>query len=229
MIGTLAVACFVKTLGSVYLGIPRSDTNNHAKDPSISMIIPMVATALGCLGIGLFPLAAVRGLDDAARTWASLPEQNISITDSIPLAWITTMGLALILFVGIIILALKIRIPSRIISRRETWDCGYAQPTARIQYTGSSLGQTLVTLFACILWPKTHRPSIRGFFRKTEYFKTIVPDTVLDRLVLPLFHTAGRYLPSLRIFQQGQTHFYVLYILIIVIILLICGTIGVQS
>ncbi|HBR19982.1 MAG TPA: hypothetical protein DD726_07160 [Phycisphaerales bacterium] len=97
-----------------------------------------------------------------------------------------------------------------------------------MQYTGSSFGQTLVSLFGFILWPKIHWPRVRGFFPKTANFKNIIPDTVLDRLIMPLFNVAGRYLPSLRVLQQGQTHFYVLYILIIVIVLLICGTIGVK-
>ena len=115
------------------------------------------------------------------------------------------MNVAFIVLVGVIAFALKRQVRTKVISKAGTWDCGYAQPTTRIQYTGSSFGQTVVTLFAFILWPKTHWPTIRGFFPKTAHFKTIVPDTVLDRLVLPLFNLAGRYLPSLRVLQQGQT------------------------
>ncbi|MDO8303355.1 MAG: proton-conducting transporter membrane subunit [Sedimentisphaerales bacterium] len=229
MIGALAVACFVKMFGTVFLGTGRCESATHAHDPSASMMIPMAAMAIGCVCIGLFPMIAIRGLDNAARMWASLPEQTVLLTTMAPLKWITTMNLALIVLVGIIALALKKLVRTKVIGEAGTWDCGYAQPTTRIQYTGSSFGQTLVNLFAFILWPKTHWPTIRGFFPRAAHFKNIVPDTVLDRLVLPLFNLAGRYLPSLRVLQQGQTHYYVLYILIIVIILLICGTIGVQS
>jgi hypothetical protein len=55
-----------------------------------------------------------------------------------------------------------------------------------------------------------------------------VPDTVLDRLVMPIFRAGEKYLPSIRVLQQGKTHLYVLYIMIIVIILLVWGTIGVH-
>jgi len=151
------------------------------------------------------------------------------VTTMAPLGWITKMSLALLVFVAIVVLVLKKPFRTEVTRRTGTWDCGYAQPTARIQYTGSSFGQTVVNLFAFILWPKTHWPTLRGLFPGTEHFKNAVPDTVLDRLVMPLFNAAGRYLPSLRVLQQGQTHFYVLYILIVVIILLLCGTIGVQS
>jgi hydrogenase-4 component B len=230
MIGALAVACFVKLLGSVFLGSPRGETANHAYDPPISMVFPMIILAVGCICIGLFPMTVTGLLENAVRTWATLSDSTASIRTVAPLGWITVMGLTLVMLIGVIVFALKAISRTKVISKVGTWDCGYAQPTVRIQYTGSSFSQMLVHLFSFILWPKTHGPAIRGVFpRAAACFKSIIPDTVLDRLVLPLFNIAGRYLPSLRVVQQGQTHFYVLYILIIVIILLIWGTIGVQS
>ncbi|MCF7955078.1 MAG: hydrogenase [Phycisphaerae bacterium] len=227
MIGALAVACFVKILSTVFLGSCRCESTNIASDPSISMIIPMVVMALGCICIGLFPMIATVPLDNAIKIWASLPNQTLSIATIAPLCWITIMGLTFILLVGIIIILLKELLRTKVISRVGTWDCGYARPTSRIQYTGSSFGQTLVSLFAFILWPKTHWSTVRGIFPDSANFNSIVSDTILDRLILPIFRITGKYLPMLRILQQGRTHLYVLYILVIVIILLIFGSIGV--
>jgi hydrogenase-4 component B len=227
MIGALAVACFVRLLGTVFLGSARSKTADHAHDPSACMMAPMIVVALGCAGIGLFPMFATGLLENAARTWAALPDSTASIRAVAPLGWITVMGLVFVLFTGAIVFAMKAMSRNRIVSKAGTWDCGYAQPTTRIQYTGSSFGQILVKLFTFILWPKTLWPAVGAIFPKTAYFKSIVPDTVLDRGILPLFNIAGRYLPSLRVLQQGQTHLYVLYILIMVIMLLIWGTLGV--
>jgi hypothetical protein len=96
--------------------------------------------------------------------------------------------------------------------------------------TGSSFGQMLVHLFGVVLWPKKYWRGIRGgLFPQSACFKLIVQDTILDRMVLPLFSVSGRYLPVIRILQQGRTHLYVLYILVTVIVLLICGAIGIQS
>jgi hydrogenase-4 component B len=227
MIGALAVACFVRLLGTVFLGSARSKIADHAHDPSACMMIPMIVMALGCAGIGLFPLITTGLLENAARTWAALPDSTASIGAVAPLGWITVMGLVFVLFTGAIVFAMKALSRNRIVSKAGTWDCGYAQPTTRIQYTGSSFGQILIKLFTFILWPKTLWPAVGGVFPKAAYFKSIVPDTVLDRGVLPLFNIAGQYLPSLRVLQQGQTHLYVLYILIMVITLLIWGTLGV--
>ncbi len=228
MTGALAVACFVKLFGAVFLGAPRDERGNHQYQPPASMVIPMAVLALGCSCIGLFPMIASTSLDNAVKTWALLPGHTAPITTAAPLKWMTVMGLVFIVFVGIIVLALKKLMQTKIASKAGTWDCGYARPTARIQYTGSSLGQMLVGLFAFILWPKTTRPSTGRLFPDTAHFKSMVPDTFLDRLVMPLFGILGKYLPMLRVLQRGQTHLYVLYILVIVIFLLIFSSIGVS-
>src|SRR5438067_1498749 len=42
--------------------------------------------------------------------------------------------------------------------RALTWDCGYARPTARMQYTASSFAQIVVRLFRSVLRPVVHAP-----------------------------------------------------------------------
>ena len=92
-----------------------------------------------------------------------------------------------------------------------------------MQYTGSSLGQSLMSLFGFILWPKSEEPVVSGLSPRPTHFKSTLPDVFLDRIVLPLFAVAGRNLPRFRIMQQGQTHLYLLYIIVTVIVLLVWG------
>lgn len=226
MIGALALACFVKMFAAVFLGTPRGEAVHHHSTLPASMTIPMTVLAMGCIGVGLFPMITAGLLDNAAKAWGSLPEQAPSIAAAAPLKWITLMGLVLIALVGLIVFVLKKQMQTKIVSKAGTWDCGYAQPTARIQYTGSSFGQLLERLFAFVLWPKTARSAIGRLFPAAAHFKSIVPDAILDRLIMPLFGLLGTYLPMLRVLQRGQTHLYVLYILVIVIMLLIFSGIG---
>jgi hydrogenase-4 component B len=88
-----------------------------------------------------------------------------------------------------------------------TWDCGYAAPDARMQYTASSFGDGLVGLLAFALRPVVHLPRAGGAFHSH------VPDTVLDRVVLPAFTRAGRALGLLRPLHRGSVHLYLVYIL----------------
>jgi hydrogenase-4 component B len=229
MAGALAVACFVKLLGAVFLGSPRSDATDTAQDPQASMLVPMGVLAAGCAGLGLFPLIAAPLLEGAARSWAVFGEPPaVSLTALAPLTWVCASGLALMVLVIALALAAKTLPRAQVMRAAGTWDCGYARPTARMQYTGSSFGETLVKLFAFVLWPKRCWPGIRGCFSAGAHFRSSVPDPVLDRLVLPLFRLAGRYLPYLRVLHQGQTQLYVLYVLVILIVLLVWGAMGLE-
>lgn len=229
LIGTLALACFVKLLGVVFLGTARGEAGTQGGDPGLSMRFPMAITAAGCIVLGLFPGLAAPLLERAVRDWAGLSgPQHPSIAELAPLKWISVLGVVLLGMVGLLWGAL--RILPRAALRREagTWDCGYAQPTRRMQYTGSSFGQMLVQLLAFFLRPRQQWPAIRGIFSRPARFESFVPDVVLDHLVLPFFGLANRCLPRLRFLQQGQTHWYVLYILMVVIFLFAWGATGGQ-
>ena len=225
MTGALAVACFVKVLGAVFLGAPRSEASAHAHEPGASLLGPMAALACGCAGIGLFPMAAAPLLEAAVHTWSSQAGMA-TLAATVPLSRLTVAGLALAGFVGALALILRMALRTQAVRTGLTWDCGYARPTGRMQYTGSSLGDSLVNLTSFLLWPKNCRTALRGHFPRSSAFKSLVPDAVLDRLVIPLFRMTARYLPRLRVLQQGQTHVYVLYILIVMIVLLVWGNMG---
>ena len=225
MTGALAVACFVKLLGTVFLGEPRRKAPAHAHRPGRSMIAPMAVLACGCAGVGLFPALVAPALEAAVRAWSAQP-LPLSIAATAPLRQLTVAGLALAGFAGVTALLLNLALRTQTVRTGPTWDCGYARPTGRMQYTGSSLGNTLVDLTALLLWPKRCRTALRGLFPRPSAFRSLVPDAVLDRLVTPVFRLADHFLPRLRVLQQGQTHVYVLYILLVMIALLVWGSMG---
>ncbi len=225
MTGALAVACFVKVLGAVFLGAPRSEAAEHAHAPAAAMVAPMAVLACGCAVIGFFPLLTMPLLESAARTWTGHAELG-SVAGLVPVRQLTVAGFALAAFVGAVALILKMALRPQTVRTGLTWDCGYARPTGRMEYTGSSFGDSLVNLTTFLLRPKKFRTSLRGLFPRPSGFKSLVPDTVLDRLVTPVFKAVGQALPRLRVLQQGQTHVYVLYILIIMIVLLAWGSMG---
>lgn len=224
-IGAMAVACFVKLLGTVFLGSPRSDAASGAHDPHASMLMPMGILVAGCAGLGLFPMAAAPVLEKAVRAWAVLDgPQGVSLAALAPFSSISGMGLLLLATVGALALPLRMFLRTRTIRKTNTWDCGYARPAARMQYTGSSFVQSIVHLFTFIIFPKYSRPALRGLFPARDQFKSTVLDLVLDRFAFPLFHVCGKYFSTLRVIQQGQTHLYLIYILTILFTLIFWGS-----
>ncbi len=226
MTGALAVATFVKLYGTAFLGSPRSAAADHAHDPSASMKIPMLALAAACVAIGVVPTMVTPLLEAAIHAWMPAADASFRIAYLAPQEWIIYVGAGLLLLIAVLWFWQKLGSRRKTSAAGLTWDCGYAAPTARMQYTGTSFGQNIVKLFSFVLWPRTTFQGPRGRFPEKADFETAVPDTVLDRLVLPAAEVPNRFLPKAYIFQQGQTYLYVLYILVIVMALFIFGGTG---
>src|SRR6185437_3654305 len=59
LIGALAVACFVKVYGAVFLGNARSECAEHPNESPPSMLVPMGVLVICCFLIGTAPLLVV--------------------------------------------------------------------------------------------------------------------------------------------------------------------------
>ena len=219
MVGALAVACFVKVTGAVFLGTPRTPEAARATEVPWSMRGPAWVLAGLCLVIGLLPLAVAPLLNSAMA--AGVPELQAGATrvgELVPLGSVSLMAAALL--VTIVLIRVFVNPRERVEGQVGTWDCGYARPTPRMQYTSSSFAQMIVTMFAWVLRPHTHWPKIEGLFARRTMMRSHVDDPILDRVLVPTGRTTEGGLRWFHRFQQGLTQQYVLYILLTVIVML---------
>ncbi len=219
MIGALAVACFVKVYGTVFLGTPRSPVGDDATEAPFTMRLPMIVLAILCGTIGLAPFLVSPILDAAGAAWAGRP-----LSDVPPLASLVPLGT---LSVFAVTLALTILATGVVLSRTKktgrsagTWDCGYALPTSRMQYSASSFAQSIVDLFSRVLKPRIHHPEIIGPFPLPSTAESHVDDAVLDRFLVPAARRIEKTIGWFRRFQHGVTQRYLLYMLVAVVVLL---------
>ncbi len=70
LIGALAVACFVKVYGAIFLGTPRSEHARQGHEAPLSMLGPMSVLVACCFLIGLAPLAVAPFLASGISAWA---------------------------------------------------------------------------------------------------------------------------------------------------------------
>jgi hydrogenase-4 component B len=215
LVGALALACFVKAFGAVFLGEPRSEDALRAHESPRTMLGPMVALAACCACIGLAPSLVAPALDSAAAAWGV----STGLAAAVPLGRITLAGALLLAAFTLAAAALASRI--RRSNAAPTWDCGYAAPGARMQYTSSSFAQMLVGLFAFALLPRERAPRLAGPFPLPAAYHGEVPDATLDRLVLPSLNAAGRAFEALRFIQRGNIQAYLGYILLTLVLLLV--------
>jgi hydrogenase-4 component B len=222
MTGALAVACFVKVFGVVFLGVNRSPELPGVHESPWSMIVPSCVLAAFCVTIGLAPTLLAPLLDRAVAAWTVRPlAASSALTEVAPLEKLSLASVVLwgMLVVGAALLTRRLRAFPLV--RTETWGCGYTAPTARMQYTASSFAQMLVALFSWALRPTVHRPRLDSLFPATATYESHVPEVVLEGAVSPLFDFLARVFQWCRLVQQGNVQMYLLYILGTLVLLLL--------
>jgi formate hydrogenlyase subunit 3/multisubunit Na+/H+ antiporter MnhD subunit len=215
LIGGLAVACFTKAFGIVFLGEPRSEHVSRAHEPGWTMRLPMLVLAMGCAAIGLFAPVVVGSLQSVLENiTAGQPEivnGNLA-TATTPLLFVIIGSLTFLLLVAMLVLVRRGLLAGRPVRETVTWSCGYLQPTTRMQYTASSFAQPLTDLFRPLLGTKKKITSPRGLFPTEAALKTETPDLSREEMYRPMFERGEAWLSQLRWLQHGNVQLYILYI-----------------
>ncbi|MBK5253326.1 MAG: hypothetical protein JJE03_02455 [Peptostreptococcaceae bacterium] len=210
MIGALAAACFVKVYSAVFLGSQRSEDLKPVHESPKIMLIPMGILAVLCVAIGVLPQYVTLVLE-------SVIHQDILLS-IVPLKTYSAFSFGfLISIVGLYIwMKFRSKKPKEVL----TWDCGYAKPTSRMQYTAASFGNGFAIMFDWVLHSKVHRTKLNAVMPDRVNFESHVNELVLDRLLKPVFRWTQNASSWFGRFQQGASQNYILYILIAVLILM---------
>ncbi len=233
MSGALATAAFVKLFAVVFLGAPRTDKSVMPEKLKPVMAATMAILAAACAALGIFAWKLAPFLQAAAQAWTSSAiaadsTPPVSLEALAPLRSLGAMALVLgaLVAAAVLLLGTVSRAKSR--ASAPTWDCGYAKPTSRMQYTGSSIASGIILLFPIVSPLRRSRPKIEGEFPDKSAFKADLPDTVMDKVVIPAKAAVARAASRFRELRQGNLSRYLLYIFIITILLLAFGSMGVS-
>jgi hydrogenase-4 component B len=107
-----------------------------------------------------------------------------------------------------------------------TWDCGYALPTARMQYTSGSFSGIAAGWFRWILLPASELRRPRGVFPRAAYWAERTPETVLERVLQPVARVVLGAAAVVRWLQHGRLQFYVAYVAAGVVTLAMLAILG---
>ncbi|MDR3460286.1 MAG: proton-conducting transporter membrane subunit [Verrucomicrobiae bacterium] len=221
--GALALACFVKVCGVVFLGLPRHEIAPHVHECGWRMRLPMLVIGVACVVIGLAPILFWPALATAAAAWQ--PE----LANSIPPAPLVTLGAFHLALAALVILAAAFlwrRVRRNGLSRAGTWDCGYAAPTARMQYTAGSFAGIITGWFDWILRPQRHEQPPGGNFPARAGFEEHTPETVLEKIIEPAGSLVLRLSLAVRHLQHGRVQSYIFYLLLGLAALAILAVMG---
>jgi hydrogenase-4 component B len=213
LIGALALACFAKVFGVVFLGKARDPAVARAHESSAGVVRPMFALAGACVAIGLLPVLAIPPALSVGALVAgeALSSDELRLLANAAPATIFTLSVA----VGTLLLWV---LTTRAGSRRRaptswTWGCGYPASEPRMQYTASSFAAPLLAPFQLIAGVREERTP--------QTFVTHTTDQVLDRLLLPGWHRLRAAAALLRPIQRSRLSMRLVYLEAVLIVLLI--------
>ena len=206
----------MRAFGISFLGEPRSDAARGADDARWPLAAPPWIGAALCVACGVVPQLFY---PLAARAALVLVPAARQTPEAIGLAELGTAALALI-----VIAAAAAVFRARLLAKREvraavTWDCGYALPTARMQYTASSFAEPVLEPFAPILRSRISAVRPQAYFPDEARYDEQVEDSGAGA-VSALAESVAATLSRVTVLQLGRIQVYLLYILITLIVVL---------
>jgi formate hydrogenlyase subunit 3/multisubunit Na+/H+ antiporter MnhD subunit len=216
-IGGLAALCFVRLIGIVLLGEPRSSASAHAHESTVGLLLPMVALGAAVVGmaiipdklLGMFIPVAAQLFGPAVAGNFVHGQGGVHLLGLINAAVWAGFGLAAIAW-----LVFRKKAPAPV----ETWGCGYAEPTARMQYTARSFSEFVsFRLFPRSLRVQTTVARDDSAFPKAGSFSSRCTDPLTHAVYEPFFLRWAERFTRLRWIQQGALHIYFLYIFVVAV------------
>ena len=213
LIGALALACFSRVGGTVFLGHPRGREFMGGDDAG--MVAPMAVLAVLCMVLGALPAVGVRPARSVVEVLVAGSGVEVTYGAALIQSALPSLGALATLAAGLVIIGWYLRGSSaRHLAPRTgpTWSCAYDQPDHRMQYTASSFSAPVLRAFGAIAAPSVDRGAAS--------LSTGSGDRVLGTLVLPLWKRVRHAAESLRPLQEGRITRYLQYMVLTVLLLL---------
>jgi hydrogenase-4 component B len=199
--GALALACFTKIYGVVFLGSPRSPLEPRP-EAERGLLAPQAVLAVLCVVIGVAPVLVV----PAALQGAATVLHGVAAPGAKPLAGAATISVVALGFLLLVAIIWLFRSTAARAPRiAPTWACAYPSTTARMQYTASSYAAALLGFFG----------PLAGSRRELgpRSLQVHAADPVLDQLGRPVWRLVTRWALRLRRLQTGRIFWYLLYVI----------------
>ncbi len=228
--GGLAAATFCKATAAVFLGEARSECNRNNQQESRLMLGPAIfLTVLTAASIIVTPwlwahvLPGV--LQQSGQVGAALWSAPVE-AGSRTLAAVRNFSLAAIALMAILGFLRRWQRRKQPLETGCTWDCGYALPTARMQYTGTAFAQPLTDFFNLSKGQNRSTVPVEGYFPEKAGVSITIPDPADRYIWHPLSKLTGHIAAGTRRIQSGYLHLYILMVVIALIAMLIYAAVS---
>jgi formate hydrogenlyase subunit 3/multisubunit Na+/H+ antiporter MnhD subunit len=221
-VGSLALVCFTRLVGIALLGNPRSVAAERVPEPGWAMRVPILALAGAGLVIAIVPSTIAGLLGGAVAIVTPTGAASEAVQGALrPLAMLPVI----LVVTSAILLSIRwVMFRGSARKSTQTWGCGYASPTAAMQYTAMSFSEPVTSILRPVLATDVdaeNAPHTAGLpWVIAARWSTRTPDRVLVGIFQPLFAMIERGGARLREFQRPRVTISLLYIVVTVLVLL---------
>ncbi|HEY3181934.1 MAG TPA: proton-conducting transporter membrane subunit [Gaiellaceae bacterium] len=219
----LAVFCFVKVVGLVLLGPPRTHAAAAATESPLPLRVAIGSLAVACVVLGFAPgvlFGALVGLAPWSGAVATEVGLHVPGTGSLP-----TVGLAVALVAGTA--ALMLLRGTRSAAPAPSWACGQRVEPA-LRWTSAGFTKPLRLVLEAVLRPQ-REIVVRtegGVVREVSY-SGHVPHLIDEHVYAPVTRVSLVAAGFARRLQSGSLGTYVSYLIGLVVVLLAAARLGV--
>ena len=217
LVAALAGYTMVKFFGVIFLGMPREEKLERARDAGLRERLGMGWLVAGCLGLGLLPVSFIALINPAVQQLVGASLADGTATSGWWLLAPNSVEQAsyspVIFLLGILgSFALAVLLVRRLyhgrLRRAIAWACGFPWGTARMQDSAEGFGQPIRQIFEPFFQMQRELPS--PFDTQPRYHVT-VQDHFWRWLYLPIVQAAESLARLVGLLQQGRIAVYLLY------------------
>jgi hydrogenase-4 component B len=211
LIGGLALLCFTKAFGVIFLGSPRHPQPVNIGEANAATLFPNYLIALFIILIGILPQLFLSVLQNPVENYAgiTLPGNFSALTTL--MQHIAFAVWALILLIILLYFIRKKVTAGTRADAGPTWGCGYTGVTTSMQYTASSFVRSYTKIIKPLVVTNKTRDEVLDIIPVPIQTETRFHDKLEAGLVDWPVKNLRRFLGWFRFLQNGSVQFYVLY------------------
>lgn len=221
LIGGLAIFCFTKAFGIVFLGQARNPDLEHVKESTTGMLIPQLIIVVLILLIGFGSPFFIRQIFDLISGAFSLNgDLSVAAPAINSLDKISVLGGIFVVLTASILVYRRFHLKTKFISYGPTWGCGYTAGTAKQQYTATSYADNFAYIANPLLGNKKVFDEIdeNDIFPEKRNFATHGYDIFKRYLIDYPVNFIQDLLKRIAIMQTGQIQHYILYAFVFMLV-----------
>lgn len=224
LIGGLAIFCFTKAFGIVFLGQARSTRVAEAHEVGTAMLVPSILASAAIMTIGLGSAWFVKPVMKISSELTGTALPDVFTGDL--MRTLSRISLAGGVFIGMVVIIgvwRNYHLKKRIVTTGPTWGCGFTAGDEKQQYTASSWADNFSSLANPILGTQKHTEAIgeNDLFPGKKVFTTHPEDLFKLKLIERPIDAISGIFKKIAFMQTGQIQHYILYAFLFMLLILV--------